>query len=252
MYRNVCSLVFSLIIFQFTLSLAHANEVLVGTGEYPPFTTDTTPDQGCVIKIVKSAFEAEGWKVKLKFMPWPRNRKLLLQGDIEASAYWMDRPDRRTDYIFPSNPVAAEVYRFVFRKDSILEWESYEDLSGKTIIINEAYTYTEEFLNSFGDFNIKSHAVKSEDLNLKMILKGRGDLTIVSENVYEQYFKELSETEQSMLFVDTKPACTSQGFLVFSRNDPERSHQLVQVFDKGYEKIREQHELKKFFELCGL
>ncbi len=251
MCRSFCSLVLSLILFQTTLSLAHANEILVGTGEFPPFTTDTRPDQGCVIKIVKSAYEAEGWTVKLKFQPWPRNRVMLLKGRIEASAYWMDRPDRRKEYIFPENPVTSEVYRFVFRKDTKVEWESYEDLSGKTIIVNSGYTYNDEFHKALEDFNIKTHEVASKDLNLKMILKERADLTIMNESVYEQYFKELSEKQKSMLILDFKPAVINQGFLVFSRGDPERSQKLARVFDEGYEKIRERDDLKKFFETCG-
>lgn len=252
MHRQLRSLAFGLTFVCGSLSLAEASEVLIGTGEFPPFTTDTKPDQGCVIKIVKSAFEAEGWKVKLNFLPWSRNLKLLSQGNIDASAYWMDRPDRRRDYIFPSNPVTAEVYRFVFRDDSKLEWESYEDLSGKTIIINQDYTYTEEFLQSLSNFNIKTRAVKSEDLNLKMILKGRGHLTILNENVYEQYFNELSEDQQAMLFIDTKPALVNQGYLVFSRNNAEQSENFAQVFDDGYEKIRGRADLKEHFETCGL
>jgi len=84
-----------------------------------------------------------------------------------------------------------------------------------------------------------------------MILKGRADLTIMNESVYEQYFKELSEKQKSMLILDFKPAVINQGFLVFSRADPERSQKLARVFDEGYEKIRERDDLKKFFETCG-
>ena len=133
-----------------------------------------TPAQGCVLTLVNRAFTAEGWQVKLIFMPWPRTLKMLSQGKVDASAYWMDRPDRRKDYIFPESPVTSEVYRFVFRNDVKIEWESYEDLRGKTIIVNPEYTYTAEFYEARENFDIKTYAAKSEDLNLKMILKGRG------------------------------------------------------------------------------
>lgn len=236
----------------FTTTFAGASEVLVGTGEFPPFVTKNTADQGCVIEIVRSAYEAEGWSMKLRFLPWSRNLKELSRGSIDASAYWMDRPDRRDDYIFPTNPVTSEVYRFVFRKDSTVEWDTYEDLSGKTIILNKDYTYTDAFQKALEDYDIKSQAVESEDLNLKMILKGRGDLTIISEGVFQQYFDELSEDQQALLSIDTKPALTNQGYLVFSREEAEKSGQLARIFDDGYEKIKDRADLREQFKICGL
>jgi polar amino acid transport system substrate-binding protein len=252
MPRNSRTVVLGLAALLIMTKVAGASEVLVGTGEFPPFVTKNTADQGCVIEIVRSAYEAEGWTVKLRFLPWSRNLKELSRGYIDASAYWMDRPDRREDYIFPENPVTSEVYRFVFRKDSAVEWDSYEDLSGKTIILNKDYTYTDTFQKALGNYGIKSQAVKSEDLNLKMILKGRGDLTIMSEGVFQQYFDELSDDQQALLTIDTKPALTNQGYLVFSRENAEKSEHLAKVFDDGYEKIKERADLRKQFEICGL
>ena len=252
MFKGSCAVALGLAALLITTRFAGASEVLVGTGEFPPFVTKGTADQGCVIEIFRSAYEAEGWTVELRFLPWSRNLKELSQGAIDASAYWMDRPDRRKDYVFPTNPVTSEVYRFVFREDSIVDWDTYEDLSGKTIILNKDYTYTDAFYKALEEHGIKSRAVESEDLNLKMILKGRGDLTIMSEGVYQQYFDELSDEQQTLLSIDTKPALTNQGYLVFSRKDTEKSEHLAKVFDDGYEKIKDRAGLREQFEICGL
>ena len=85
-----------------------------------------------------------------------------------------------------------------------------------------------------------------------MILKGRGDLTILSEKVYQKYLDELSEEQRALLFIDTKPAVANQGYLVFSREHAEQSEKLAQVFDDGYEKIVGRTDLQQYFDTCCL
>jgi polar amino acid transport system substrate-binding protein len=232
--------------------VAPASEVVIGSGEYPPYTSEKTDDNGCVLTIVKSAYEAEGWTVDLRFMPWPRNLATLSRGEIDASAFWVDQPDRREAYIFPENPVASEIYRFVFPKESVIKWKTYEDLRGKTIITNSSYTYSDEFYQALDEFNIKNVAVAAEDQNLRMILRGRGDFTIVNEKVFEKYIIKLSDAERSRLYLDPKPAFAVNSFLVFTRSDSEKSLKLAEVFDRGYEKIQQRQDLQEPFKTCGL
>jgi len=234
-----------------TTGFAHASEILIGTGEFPPYATEKTDDQGCALNIIRHAYEAERWAVHFRFLPWPRNLVSLSRGEIDASAYWAKRPDRQEELIFAKNPVAAEIYKFVFPKDAIVEWDTYEDLRGKTIIINSSYTYNEEFYEALDEFEIEIIAVAAEDQNLGMLLKGRADLTIMNEKVFRKYVSELSADEQLRLHIGSKPALTVHGFLVFSKADSETSRRLADVFDSGYAKIRRDEELREAFKTCG-
>jgi polar amino acid transport system substrate-binding protein len=235
-----------------TVVAAGASEILVGSGEFPPYTSEKKPDRGCVISIVKGAYQAEGQTVEVEFMPWPRNLVALSRGQIDASAYWYPRVDRRKEFIFPKSPVAHEVYKFVFPKDAIIHWETFEELRGKTIVVNSGYTYTDEFLGALKDFEVKIRYVATEDQNLRMVLRGRADLTIVNEKVLAEYLQEMSDDDQSKLYVDDRPAFTVYGYLMFSRSDAEKSKKLAEMFDKGYEKIRHTENLRAPFETCGL
>ena len=243
--------VIGLLIAGANVGIAYASEILVGSGEFPPYTTEKTADRGCVISIVKSAYEVEGWTIDVEFMPWPRTQTMLSRGKIDASAYAYSRPDKREEFIFPENPVASEVYKFVFPADAIIEWDTYEDFRDKTIIINSSYTYNEEFYKALDEYYIERIDVASELQNLRMLTKHRADLTIVNQKVFDKYMSELSAEERSELYIDPKPALTVLGYLIFSRSDSEKSLKLAEIFDNGYRKIRDREDLREFFETCG-
>jgi polar amino acid transport system substrate-binding protein len=254
MLMKACSrtLVAALSVVVATVGFARASDILIGTGEYPPYTSETADDQGCVIKIVRAAYEAEGRTIDVQFMSWPRNLFLLSHGDIDASAYWAKRPDRIKDYIFTENPVSTGPYIFISRKDDAVTWDTFEDLQDKTIIVNSSYTYTKEFYDAIERYDINAVDVASISQNLKMLLKGRADLTIMETKVFEKYVEELSEEERSGLYINPKPVFTIDGFLIFSRVDSGRSRNLAETFDQGYEKIRQKEDLQDAFRTCGL
>lgn len=228
-----------------------ASEILLGTGEFPPFATEKTEDKGCAVKIVRSAYEAEGWSVELQFLSWPRNLVELSRGSIDASAYWAKRSDRLEDYVFPENPVTSATSKFVFPSDAVIHWDSYEDLRGKTILINKDYSYTEDFYQALEDYGIRTEIIPDISQNLFMILRGRADLTIMNAKVLEKYMAELSDEQRSMLRVDPKPALKIDGFPMFSKSDSDKAQALVEVFDRGYEKIRFRQDLEETFKTCG-
>jgi len=228
-----------------------ASEILLGTGEFPPFATEKTEDKGCAVKIVRSAYEAEGWSVNLQFLSWPRNLAELSRGNIDASAYWAKRSDRLEDYVFPENPVTSAKSKFVFPSDAVVHWGSYEDLRGKTILINKDYSYSEEFYQALEEYGIMTEVIPDISQNLSMILRGRADLTIMNAKVLDKYMADLSDEQRSMLRVDPKPALQIDGFPMFSKSDGDKARLMAEVFDRGYEKIRFQQELEETFKTCG-
>jgi polar amino acid transport system substrate-binding protein len=229
-----------------------ADEVTIGTGEYLPYTTSTLPNQGCALEIVKSAFAAEGWHVNFRFMPWPRNLKVLSEGEIDASAFWNDRPDRRSEYFFPKNPLTMAEYRFIFRQDTALEWNDISDLAGKSILLNRSYTYTEEFINDLVKYNIQVREIETDDLNLKLLLRGRGDLTVMDEKVMDIFLNQLSPEDRSRLVIDNNKNLVNSGYLIFSKNNLERSRKLAEIFDRGFEKIEADRDMEAYFRTCGI
>ena len=232
---------------------ANAKEtVLIGTGEFPPFTTEITDDNGCANQIIRAAFEAEGIEIELKFVPWPRTLHLLSNGLVDALSYSMDNVDRRNRYIFPTYPITNEVYRFIYRADRPFSWSSYEDLAEVTLVRSSEYAYSGEFLNSIERIGVKTIDVISEEMILQMILRNRGDVGIINEKTYDEYAQSLSPEERESLVEDEKPAIENKGFLVFSRTDPEESLRLARAFDRGYEKIRRLPRLEVAFQVCGL
>jgi polar amino acid transport system substrate-binding protein len=241
-----------LLVLSFTPLLAHGDDINIATGEFPPYTSESLANKGCVLSIVNHAFKAAGKNTNFEFVEWTENLELLKQGEVDASAYWMDRPDRRRDYVFPKYPVTSEIYRFVFRQDSKFVWTSFADLKGKVIAVNEGYTYTKEFQEALKNPGVETVFVSSEEMNLNYLLQDKVDLTIMSERVYPKFQQRLSAQDRNRLVVDTKVALINQGYLIFSRIDLLKSVQLADEFDAGYRKIRHMKALAPAFRTCGL
>ncbi|WP_189532060.1 substrate-binding periplasmic protein [Paludibacterium paludis] len=160
---------------------AGADEVVVSTGEYAPWTGENLPGGGFVNRVVREAFRREGITVKFKYRPWTRALAELRDGTVQGSSYWGRDPARDKDFL-PSDVLVEHRELLFHRKDKILpKWRRLADLSGFRFGATRSYTYTPEFwaLTRQGVLNVT--VSQDDESSLRKLLGGSVDILPMDE-----------------------------------------------------------------------
>ena len=102
-YRLVPWYLFVNLCFSADVVLADT-EVIIGIGEWSPYTSSELPDRGFVSGIVTEAFSAVVIEVKFVFLPWARAIQIAKYGNLAATFPWLRSSERETNFLF-SDPL---------------------------------------------------------------------------------------------------------------------------------------------------
>ena len=64
-----------LIVLLLTSYLAVAEKITLANGEWAPYLSENLKHYGYISRIVKEAFEEEGYEVEYVFLPWKRSER---------------------------------------------------------------------------------------------------------------------------------------------------------------------------------
>lgn len=154
----------------------------LATGELPPYATESRPDQGIVLALIRKAFDQAGYDVKYHFMPWSRAQVETRLGKWDGTAYWGKTADRARDFWLSDN-VLTEQWVFVHRKDMPFDWHHEADLAPYTIAVIPDYTYTPTFRKLLSEGTLKGDTTPDDLSGLRKLLFKRVDLLPIERNV---------------------------------------------------------------------
>lgn len=221
---------------------ARAAALRIATGELPPYATQTRPDLGIALHIVRRAFELVGYQVEYQFLPWTRAKQETRQGLFDASAYWGASADRRRDFLLSDN-VLTEQWLLVHRRSMALNWATLDDLRGYKVGYVRDYTYTPEFWSKIRSGEFDSDATPTDLAGLRKLLMGRIDVLPMERNVacdlLSHHFKP-SEVAQ----IAAHPRLLTESFTTHLILPPQvpRSAELLRDFNLGLKKLKESGE----------
>jgi len=229
----------------------YAKKLKIAIGEYPPFASQEYPQQGIVPKIVRAAFETQGYTVKFEFMPWGRSFASALKGNYDAAAFWFCVPQRKKDF-YCSEPLYYEATYFYFNKRKPLQdWQSLSDLSDFNIGATTGYSYNEEFWQFAKRGVLNVNTVTTDEQNFKKLLKGRIDLfpmaTIPAEHILNKHFTT-EEVEQ--ISFHPRPLMVESSHLLFLKKS-KKSKKLLKAFNKGLSAIKESGKYEAILNSVG-
>lgn len=239
----------ALLIMGYSIISRAETTVLIATGEYQPWVSESLKHKGFVSHVITEAFKKAGdYKVEFKFFPWKRAYESTKKGDYHATSFWFHSPDREKDFIY-SEPVMTEKTVFFHLKSNPLkEWHKLTDLSGKTIGATTGYTYTKEFwdLAESGKLNVQT--ASADDKNFKKLFAARIDLfpmgTVAGFGLLAEKFDKAAV---HLVEFNPKPLVEAKGHLLFSRNNAQ-SEQLLNDFNKGVKQLQSEGLLDKWRE----
>jgi polar amino acid transport system substrate-binding protein len=161
---------------------------------WPPYVGKNLPFGGTDAKILRDAFAAEGLKVVIDYVPWPRALALFESG--------------RVDGVFPEYPEGEQSYRscalsrpYKLTQLSIAEssfapltWNTVADLTRYRLGVVRGYLNTPDFDALVANGLMTVEAETSDVINLRKVAGQRIDGALIDPEVY----RYLAETDVSL------------------------------------------------------
>ena len=225
------------------LTLAQPKPVLkIATGELTPYATQTRPDKGIALSIVRRAFELAGYQVEYTFLPWSRTLAETRLGKWDGTAYWGRKPEHESSFLLSEN-VVTEQWVFVYRNAIKFDWQTLADLRPYRLAMIQDYTYTPEIWAMAKAGAFKMDQQKNDLAALKMLLLNRVDVAPMERNVAcDLLSHHFSEAEGMRL--SAHPKWMTESFtthLMLPRSRPESASRIAD-FNAGLKKLRDSGE----------
>lgn len=233
------------LIFAVALLSAQAATVRIAAGELPPYATESRPDQGVALQIVRRAFELAGHEVRYHFLPWTRAQHETLAGLWDASAYWGASEQRRRDFLL-SDTILTEQWVMVHRRDVALDWRKLADLKPWRLGVIRDYTYTTEFWALLKNGTLHGDYTPNDVLGLRKLLADRIDVIPMERNVACDLLATHFSPEEADRLV-AHPRLMTHEFtthLLLPPRKPE-SRQLLDDFNRGLARLKASKEYEQ-------
>ncbi len=236
-----------------TKQIALSKETIsISSGEFPPYVSESLPNQGLYPPIIRKVFESAGIEVNFNIRPWSRAYEEVASGKVEASLPWLKTAEREKDLIYPVVPIEEINDILFFRKDVFpngLEVSSLKELVNMKIkdkknverrirIIGvSSYWY----ISALKELNADYELVAKPASAYNMIIADRADVHINTDKVGLLEIKEFLTPEKALLMGWSKtPVYKAPVYLAFSRKNP-RSKELIKIWTKHAPAVLKKH-----------
>jgi polar amino acid transport system substrate-binding protein len=222
-----------------TLPPSADGEVILTTGDWPPYVIENSDDHGPMADIVMAAFKETGVTVKIVFYPWKRAEDEVRQGNAFAAFPYALSPERQKEFDF-SDPMYTVKAKFFYNKKYHPDGMPFENLTDlKDYKIGGMLgTWHETTLKEAG---LQVEYVSSIDQNIEKLVRGRIDLMVEEENSILQAIRMLYPNEVNQFATLEKPleqpGVINDLSLMVSRSYPN-STKLLEQFNVGLAAIR--------------
>lgn len=214
--------------------LSGNNRIIMAADSWPPFADPDATGEGLCIRIVRAAFESQGFEVVMHFLPWTRALVSLQAGSVEViPTIWMNS-ERAEKYYF-SDPYLINTVVFLKRASDRFEYAGLESLNGKTIGLIRGYSYDEEFLAAT---NYQKVTVSSLVQNLLLLTSYRIDLSVDDFIVARMLLNRQDESLKNGIAFAETPLSQKELYIATSRDNP-RGREIIDIFNAGLKEIGE-------------
>ncbi|MEK8016428.1 MAG: transporter substrate-binding domain-containing protein [Candidatus Parabeggiatoa sp.] len=229
------------IIFFVIVTLLYSGACVAGkrftlvTVNFPPFYGEEMLNDGWVSDIVKSALEAKGYEVDIRFLEWKKALDETQKGYYDAllGAYFTRE---RADHYYFSAPIAQTRTGFFKKKEIEISFKELEDLKSFKIGVVEGYATSNDF--DAADY-FEKVKVKNLDEGLKKLYNNEIDLMADSRAVGKDRLKilenEIPGISQKIEFI--KPVLAMNKLYVAVSKNATNAYRKLMDFNQGFRKI---------------
>jgi len=227
-----------------------ANVIRLANGTWPPYNAADLPHYGCDSWVIEEAFATQGIKVEYEFFPWARSYNLSATGVFDGTLAWDDTADHREKHFISTEPTSTQEWVFFYRKDTPFQFQSMDDLVGKTVGITSGYVYSDAFVNLRRNGNTNFVESSSDENNFKMLLGGRIDVFPMERNVGNYILETLFTKKEQALISETSNSFSQfKSYLLLSKAVTENEAK-IELFNEGFEKLMVNGRYDTIMNLC--
>ena len=159
--------------------LRAAEELVLATGEYAPYTGRELPGQGMATEILTRALDRADLAYRLRWQPWSRSMEELRAGAVDGTFPWNPGADDRPSFSVASHPLYHIEMRFYRAAENDLAVDGLEDLRGRAFCRPEGYSLISDTLIAMvEDGRVRHASPKSMKACFRMLAAGRVDLVL--------------------------------------------------------------------------
>lgn len=226
-------------------AFAKTKTVTLGTSEWPPYVMNNDEKYpGYAYEVVKAAFEAEGYHVKIRVMPWYEARKDTIKGEIDGLF-----PEYRSEvnlpyFVYSDSFMTGPLMlyervdeRVIRLPETKVQKAFFEQLKKYRFGIVAGYTNIPAFDNNTA---LKKIEVVDDKANLEQLYAGEVDFILI-DKLNAQYIlnNELPKKYLRALKPVGSPLSHPRFYIVFSKKI-DNVTELVNDFNKGLKKIKQE------------
>jgi polar amino acid transport system substrate-binding protein len=236
-----------ILVMLFSINAQNKSVITLTSDPWPPFVEESNRAGGLSIEIIRAAFLAKGYEVKLEILPWARALQSVEKNtiDVLAGAWWGEERSKTFNY---SDPFLLNKIVFVVRKGEVFDFKNINDLRGKTVGVIRDYAYSNEF-----DYSSVYTKEVSDDYitNLRKLLANRIDMTLEDEIVAKAIIVKNSSTFSGKIDFVKTPLVINPLHILISKTNP-RSQELIRAFNEGLALIKQNGQYKTIMAKYGI
>lgn len=241
------NIIFLLAVSACFISTAHATpenkEIIVGFNHvaWPPYLIKEANGKihGIMMDVMKAIASKHGFSVKITPLPEKRAIRSMVRGDIDAytkAKQWVKNPNA---YLW-TDPVVDSTDVLIFPKDRPVDFETPDDLKGKTVgtILGYRYPLLEPY---FADGRITRDDVKKDSLMLSKLLRGRDDAAIINKFVAHWVIRQNPEFKGKFAFSEKSLGTAGCGFMFTAK---QNWGPFIELFNNALATMKEDGRLE--------
>ncbi len=217
---------------------AQAEEVVITTLEWPPYTAPSLPKGGATTEVVRQAFGQVDIGVDVQTLPWKRAISMA-KNEEEAIAYFPGYHCRHVDGFVPSDPIGDGPLGFAENANAPVKWQNVDDLGEQKLKVGTVlgYANTDEFDEKSGTGWVRAIPAPDDLTNLRKLMRQRIDIAVIDKLVLS-YLLATEPTladAKNVLRFNERPLENKTLYLCF--NDTEKGRAARDRFNSGLAKI---------------
>ncbi|WLQ16207.1 transporter substrate-binding domain-containing protein [Hahella aquimaris] len=196
---------------------------------------DEEKQGGYLVEITREAFQRVGYETEFLFVPWSRALKRSIAGeyDVLLAAYYTKERAEKLAY---SNPIGVAQVMLLKRKDSVISYQTIEDLKPYRIGHISNSKVSPEFDRAEAEYLDMEYAFDAET-NIRKLLAGRLDLVVEKKQRIIQLLDTDFASEAHKLSFVNPPLHTNYFHNCVSKVNPDYQ-KIIQDFNLGLDIIR--------------
>ncbi|WP_163834044.1 substrate-binding periplasmic protein [Spartinivicinus ruber] len=218
-----------LIALLLTSRVSIAEKVSLAVADWPPYYYKGRPEDGVHSHIINQLFHQAGLEVEyIWYDDWKAALNTTKAGRHDATPSWRCNVERAKYFNF-TLPIFGDPYVFFHLADSQFSWADYSQLKAwEPIGVTASYDYGNEFHQAVAKDRIYLHQVRNDVLMLRLLLRGRIQLALLTrDNGLLLIKRTLTTLQQQKITYHPKPVTYAISHILFSRQKPDHQKQVT-------------------------